>query len=160
MTNVVSVLKKIEELEGSLAELYSWLSTLFSDNQVISSFFFNLSLEEKQHKDIAAYQVRVIRRNPLLFDKIEVNMNIIEDYLVKIKQVRHEPVPTKEEALKLTLDLENSLCEKYYALAMRQSNKEFASVINALASACKDHYSICLEIAEKHILSEQLPALD
>lgn len=150
MTNAVSVLKKIEELEGSLAELYSWLSMLFSGNQEISSFFFNLSLEEKQHMDIAAYQVRVVRRNPLLFDKIEVDMKIIEDYLGKIERFRHGPAPTEEGALRLTMDLENSLCEKYYAIVMKQSNKELASVINSLASACKDHYNNCLEMAEKH----------
>ena len=155
MADVIAVLKKIETLEGRISELYKWLGSLFSGDQEISSFFNRLSAEEQQHRNIALYQLRVVRKSPLMFDQIEVAPSFIDEAMANLKHLRDNPTPTIKEALELSLELENCLCEEYYSSVMKQSNPEFAAVIDSLASACKDHHRGFLEMASKYKITQE-----
>jgi rubrerythrin len=153
MPDVMLVLMRIEELEGKISELYEWLSKLFNDKKEVSSFFARMSLDEKQHKDLAGYQIRVVRKNRSIFPDIEADLSVIEGQLSKIGQFR-SGVPTPESAIRFALEIEKHLCEQYYREVLKQSNKEISTLIDNLAKACEDHYKDCLEFAKKHGIGE------
>ncbi len=148
MADILLVLMRIEELEGRMSELYQWLSKVFDSDKEASSFFAKMSLDEKQHKELAGYQVRVVRKNRSMFADIDVDLSIIEGELSKVRQFRNDS-PTVDSAIRFALEIEKSLCEQYYKDALKQSNKEVSALIDNLAKACEDHYKDVVEIAKK-----------
>ncbi len=149
MVDTMLVLMRIEELEGKVGELYEWLSELFKDEKEASSFFARLTSDEKQHKELAAYQIRVVRKNRSMFPEVDVDLKVIEDELSKVGKFR-DSSPTLESALRFALQIEKSLCEQYFKDVLKQSNKEVSALIDNLARACKDHYRDVLEMAGKY----------
>lgn len=153
MVDTLLVLMRIEELEGKVGELYKWLSELFKDEKEVSSFFSGMSSDEKQHRELAAYQIRVVRKNRSMFPDVDVDLKVIEDELSKVGKFR-DSSPTVESALRFALEIEKSICEQYYKDVLKQSNKEVATLIDNLAKACEDHYKDVLEIAKKYGVEE------
>ncbi len=149
MADILLVLMRIEELEGKLSELYEWLSSVLDDNKEIGSFFAGMSLDEKQHKDLAGYQVRLVRKNRAMFSDIDVDLSVIEGELSKVRQFRMDS-PTVDSAVKFALEIEKSLCEQYYKDVLKQSNKEVSTLIDNLAKACEDHYKSVQKISKKY----------
>ncbi len=149
MVDTMLVLMRIEELEGKVGDLYEWLSELFKEEKEVSSFFARLTSDEKQHKELAAYQIRVVRKNRSMFPEVDVDLKVIEDELSKVGKFR-DSSPTLESALRFALQIEKSLCEQYFKDVLKQSNKEVSALIDNLARACKDHYRDVLEMARKY----------
>jgi rubrerythrin len=149
MTDIISVLRKIVALEGKLAELYEWLGKVFADDRELGAFFFKLSLDEKQHRDLAAYQLKVAVKNRGMFGNVGVNVDHMENFIQRVDSFRSSAPKTPENAFKFVLQIENSLCEQYYATVMKESNEDVAALINTLSRECDNHYRECLEMAKK-----------
>jgi hypothetical protein len=77
MISVITMLSRMEALEDGLAELYEWLSKRFSDSAV-SGFFIRLSLDEKAHRDLVRYQVRMVRSDRKLFPDVEADLAAVD----------------------------------------------------------------------------------
>ncbi len=154
MADVLSVLMRIEELEGKISELYEWLSKVFDNDKEIKSFFAKMTSDERQHKELAAYQIRVVRKNRSMFSDIDVDLSVIEGELNEVRRYRSGS-PTVESALRFALQIEKSLCEQYFKDVLKQSNKEISTLIDNLARACEDHYKNVLAIAKKYGIEDR-----
>lgn len=152
MTDIISALKKIELMEGKLSELYAWFSKVFEDNREFASFFFKLSLDEKQHRDLVTFQLKLARNNRGLFGNTVVSVDHIESFIKKLDDFRttNPDRPQAEAVFPFVLQIENSLCEQYYSSVMEQSNEDVAELVKTLSKECDNHYRECLEMAKKH----------
>lgn len=142
-------LNRIEELENKLADLYEWLSNLFSEDKEIKSFFYRISLDEISHRDLVRYQKRTVKKNPGLFPGIEIDLDDIQGIIAGIDQFRTS-IPTIEEALKFLMAIEKNSAENYFSTVMMYSNKDFASLINNLSKTFREHHKEIKEFAVKY----------
>lgn len=150
MADAWIVLKRIEEMEGSLAGFYEWLGDRFSGMEEIHVFFNHLSREEAGHRDLVSYQARIVRSNPKLFPPVDVDLSLIQRIENSIQEFRTRSVPTLEGALTFSLSVENSLAEHYFNTVMSHSNPEVAVLIEKLSAGCKKHHRDLARQAEKH----------
>ncbi len=152
MVNVITILSRIEELEGGLAEVYEWLSGQFHDSADVSGFFFRLSLDEKAHRDLVRYQVRMVRGDRKLFPDVEADLQAVDFVLHKVKQFRDSGSPTLQHSLRFAVDVESSVAEHYVSTALGRSNPAIAGLIENLSRASSGHLKECREMAEKHAI--------
>ncbi len=140
-------LKRIQELENTLAECYEWLGNRFSDREEVRAFFYNLGLEEIGHGDLASYQARIVVANSALFPAVDVDLVSLESALTAIRKFRKGPTPSLEEALRFSHDLEESLAEQYSTSVVSQTNHEMAKLIEALSEECGRHHARLMDFA-------------
>jgi rubrerythrin len=149
-TDVNTVLKNIEELENSIADLYDWCSKLFSDNSEVSDFFKNLSLEEMSHRDLACYQRRIVNSNKQIFPDVDIDFSVIKMTLTEIKKFKNGSKPCLEDAFEFSLNLEAGIAEHYITKVTELSNEEVAALINNLYLASNVHHDKLRKLAKKY----------
>jgi demethoxyubiquinone hydroxylase (CLK1/Coq7/Cat5 family) len=152
-TDVNTVLKNIEELENSIAELYDWFSKLFSDNPEVSNFYKNLSLEEFSHRDLACYQRRIVNSNKEIFPDVDIDLRVLNLTLAEIKKFKDGSEPGLEAAFTFSLNLEAGIAEHYITKVTELSNEEVASLINNLYLASNVHHDKLRKLAKKYGVS-------
>lgn len=148
--DIVFSLRQIKRLEGALNELYGLLGGQFFDNDEIRTFFLQLSLEEKEHFDLASYQLSVVQKNRHLFSDLDMDMDVFTDVLMKVIDFRRNSLPSIKEALQFTAEIENLIYKQYYLLIKRQPIKEFSALIKRLASDSSNHLQMCIKMAKKY----------
>lgn len=147
---ILNVLDEIEKLELKLMDLYTFFTNLFKDDKDVSSSFFKLGLDEKGHAELVKYQKRIVRKNLNNFLDVSININEIHEIILKAEDIMKSPTPPSlEESIKLALLFEKSAAEYHYKSAMEQSNPEFASFLNNLASVDNDHFDTIKKLAER-----------
>lgn len=148
--HILNILDEIAKLELKLMELYNFFCDIFKKDEDAYSVFFKLSLDEKSHAELVQYQKRVVRKNLNDFSEVSINIDEIRNIITKSDKIIKSPTPpTLEEAIKLALRFEKSAAEYHYKSAMEQSNPEFASFLNNLASVDNDHFEILKKFAER-----------
>jgi len=134
-------LRRLEDFELELENLYVWFSRAYESDPSVSALFRNLGLEERAHANILRYQQKVFLKNRHLFKDIEIDIGIMDDIMRRSKELRSsEAAPTTEEALELSYEIENSIAEHYYVLAGRQSNPDLKDLLTTLAAGCNEHH--------------------
>jgi hypothetical protein len=142
-------LKRIQELEGTLAECYEWLSKCFCEKEQVSAFFYRLSLDELGHRDLASYQARIVMMNPMLFPAVQVDLASLESVIATIKKFRRESLPSLEETLRVCHDIEAGLAEDYTTTVLGLTHPPMAKLIDSLSEGCKKHHSRIMEFAQQ-----------
>jgi hypothetical protein len=150
MVNIVMILSRMEQLEGGLAELYEWLSGQFPDSADVSGFFFRLSLDEKAHRDLVRYQLRMVRGDRKLFPDVEGDLSVLDTVAKRIKQFRDSASPTLQHSLRFAVEVESSIAEHYVSTILGRSNPAIAGLIENLCRASGGHLKECREMAGKH----------
>ena len=150
MEKILKVLNRIEELEESLADLYSRLSRAFADNKEEHDFFASLSEEEESHRDLARYQIRLVRNSHEPFTDVDIDIACIESLISRAREFAQHTAPTIEDALQVTLELETNLAEHYISSAIKQANPEVSGLIDNLCLGCRKHLRDCIEMGKRY----------
>lgn len=145
-----AVLRKLGDLERSLAELYGWYAEAFVSDPEIAFVFFKMASEEKGHASLVEYQKRIVRGNAALSVDVEIDDAGIEAALSRVRELRAAATrPTVEEAVRETLLLERTAAESHCRNALRQANPEIARLLDALGGEDKLHVERVEALARK-----------
>ncbi len=148
--DILTVLKKLGDLERDLGKSYERFAELFRDDEKVSEFFKKLSQDEQAHLDLVKYQERVVRKTPGEFAGVEIDLPAVDETLRKIDEFR-KTTPTVRDAIRFALDMETEVSEHYTGSIMEQSNPSFAQMVKGLAATQKDeHYQQLLEFAREY----------
>jgi rubrerythrin len=95
---IIRAFEALRKLELRVQDLYTHYHKLFSEDREAAGLFFELSLEEKSHADLIDYQLRIIKKNKLLFSDIEFDMEALNQFIAKIESriSSKKPVSLKE----------------------------------------------------------------
>jgi rubrerythrin len=131
----------LEKFELKMAELYRVYSELYAMDAQAAALFYRMSLEEKNHVNVIAYQKRVVNQNPRLFGDVEMDVEEIQEEIARVEALAKVRVtPPVDEALRTALELENGAAERHFRLSAIQSNPEAAKHLMSLGTADKQHY--------------------
>jgi rubrerythrin len=148
--DVLTVLRKLGDLERDMENVYEWLATAFNGDEQAVDFFHKLAQEEQAHLNLVKYQERVVRKTPGEFSDVEISLPSIEKSFQKTLEFR-KTNPTIKDALRFALDMETDVSEHYAASVMEQSNESFAQMVKGLMETQKDeHYKRLLEFARNY----------
>jgi len=154
-------LKHIGDLEKKVSELYGKFSELFLDDYEASRFFDNMSKDELSHGDMVAFQIRLVNKNPVLFEDVDIDMNEIATLVSRINEIlKSELKPALEEAINIALEIENNASEFHYRKAITISNPDMAKLLKGLGKSDEEHRDQIANFANKrgiiYILEETL----
>ena len=134
------LLKTIEQLECSLAELYAWFSHRFQEDTKTTTFFISMSRDEKSHAQIVKFQRSLVSRNQDQFKDVDIDLSAIEDLTNKIKKLAKDKSDiTLEDALGLCLVFEQNAAEQHYRSVAMLSNPEVGKLVENLARSDEKH---------------------
>ena len=83
-----AVLRKLGDLERSLADLYSWYAEVLEDDAEIASTFFRMAAEEKRHANLVDYQKRMLQQDATLSVDVPADLAEIEAALDRVRALR------------------------------------------------------------------------
>lgn len=153
-----AALRKLGDLERSLADLYGWYAEAFASDPELAFVFFKMASEEKGHASLVEYQKRIVRGNAALSVDVEIDDAGIEAALSKVKELRSAATrPTVGDALRETILLEKSAAESHSRNALRQANPEIARLLDALGSEDKLHLARVEELARRRGIGIEPP---
>jgi rubrerythrin len=148
--DILTVLRKLGDLERDMGNVYEWLATVFSGDEQAVEFFHKLAQEEQSHLNLVKYQERVVRKTPGEFAGVEISLPALDKAFQKIAEFR-KTNPMLKDALQFALEMETDVSEHYAATVMIQSNESFAQMVKGLMEAQKDeHYKRLLEFARNY----------
>ncbi len=141
--NRIAMLRKAEALETQIGLLYEWLSTVLVESPDACAAFFRLSLEEKSHANIVAYQRRTLASDLRGADEsglLDTLGTSIDSLLQAITDFRAStPRPTVDEAVRMAIFLESSAIEKIHGGIIAAACPELASLGNQLGRYDRRH---------------------
>jgi rubrerythrin len=157
--NVDAALRKLGDLERSLADLYAWYAEALAGDAEVSSAFCRMASEEKRHAGLVEYQRRMVQQDATLSVDVAIDLAQIEAALAKGRELRAAPVPpTAEEALREALLLERSAAESHYRNALTQANPKIARLLSALGGEDKVHAARLEELARRRGIEDAAPS--
>ena len=119
---ISKMLPLLEDLEGSVAELYRGYADMFKDDHDASAVFSAMSEEELVHKEIVKHVRLLIAANPSSFSDTEEDINVVFNALKKIKQAQRSEKPVSlEEAVRFALMIEVMATEWYDIKAVAET---------------------------------------
>ena len=141
MKKFYDVLKILELLEDTLANLYETLSQKFADDKKLSALFYRLNIDEISHRDLVKYQMRLLKKSESEdFADIEIDISEIEELLDKAKEaILSLDGIDPPKAIELAMEIESSAAERHYNSAIRQSNPKLAKLLHSLGEGDKHH---------------------
>ncbi len=145
-----TVLRKLGDLERSLAELYARYAEVLADDPEIATAFFRMAAEEKRHAGLVEYQKRMVQQDPKLSVEVSIDVVQIEEALARVRALRAATGrPTVEEALREALLLESGAAESHYRNALTQANPGIARLLSALGGEDRAHVARLVELARR-----------
>ncbi|MBK6406933.1 MAG: hypothetical protein IPF66_18980 [Holophagales bacterium] len=157
--NIDAALRKLGDLERSLAELYLWYSEVFSSDPEAAFAFFKMASEEKGHASLVEYQRRMVQKTSAHSFDLDIDLGSIEAALEKVKVLRASPgIPTVDDALRETLLMERSAAESHYRNALKSANPEIGRLLDALGGEDRLHVTRVSELARRRGITLPEPA--
>ena len=145
-----AVLRKLGDLERSVADLYGWWAETLADDSEVASAFFRMAAEEKRHAGLVDYQKRMVQQDSTLSVDVAVDLAEIDAALARVRELRSAPgSPAAAEALRAALLLERSAAESHYRNALMQANPAVARLLSALGGEDKVHVERLEELARR-----------
>jgi len=139
--DIVKALTALKKLELKMQELYEFYNKTFSEDKEAAGFFFELSLEEKSHADLIAYQLRNIRQDRSKFNDVDFDIEPLKQFMGEVEAIISSEKPISlVDALKLSMDFECNALEYHCRTLIRKSNPELGELIDRLGSDDKLHY--------------------
>ncbi len=147
---IITALEALRKLELKIRDLYAHYHKLFDMDKEASGFFFELSLEEKSHADLIDYQLRTIKKNKLIFDDVEFDMESLNRLIAGIESKLSSKTPISlYDAVNFALELENDVLEYHYRTLIAKSNPEVGELIKKLGASDKEHFDKLKLLAQK-----------
>ncbi len=148
--HIDAVLRKLGELERSLADPYGWWSEVFAGDEEAAFVFFKMKGEEKAHAGLVDYQRKLVQNSPSLSVDVELDLSEVEAALARVKALRRIAVPpTVAEAFGEALWIERSAAESHCRNALKLANPGIGRLLDALGVEDKLHVARLVELAER-----------
>lgn len=148
--HIDAVLRKLGELERSLADLYGSWSELFAADEEAAFVFFKMTGEEKAHAGLVDYQRKLVQNSPALSVDVQFDLTEVEAVLARAKTLRKTTVPpTVAEALGEALRIERSAAESHCRNALKLASPGVARLLDALGAEDKLHVARLADLAAR-----------
>lgn len=144
-----AVLRKLGDLERSVADLYSWYAEVLGDDAEAASAFFRMAAEEKRHASLVDYQKRMLQQDATLSVDVPADLSEVEAALGRVRALRAAPSPSAADALRESLLLERSVAESHYRNALAQANPAVGRLLSALGAEDRVHVARLEELARR-----------
>ena len=149
MDDIIRYIDESITMETNIAELYLLFSETIPEDRL---FWWKLNLEERNHASLLEseklfYQVNAFPTE-LFSNNLEDIVRFNGSFILKIQQFKNKP--TRENAFKIALEIENSGIELSYQLL--SENKKLSKAIklfNQLNKADKDHAKRIIDYMNK-----------
>jgi rubrerythrin len=139
---ILNLLNILEKLETGMMNVYQWFFKQFKESDpIFARFFLKMSNEEMNHKNLINYQKNLVRKNPLMFDNVDVDLNEIEMMIKLTEDILNEkPVVSKKSALDFAIKMESFASEGLYKKAIVESCPSLKDLIDSLTKEDYMHY--------------------
>lgn len=140
MSTEIQLLEEAINLEMNVSDIYMMFSNSFPDDR---EFWWQLCVEEKNHAALLKAGIEFVSANmfpeELLFARIE-DLQKVNSELTRIKEEYGLRPPSRHEALRLALKLEDSAGESHFQLVMEnEADSAAAKLFQKLNDDDKDH---------------------
>lgn len=147
---ILKLLSGLESVEGSLAELYTWLSECLASDAEVAGVFFRLSLQEESHVNLVRYGRKLARRTAGRFRPVTTGAEPVTELLAAIGSFREgHPEPTVEDALRFALWAESHAAERIHRTVVVEANPSLSGVVASLAAADREHRAMLEVVARR-----------
>ena len=148
--HIDAVLRKLGELERSLADLYGSWSEVFAADEEAAFVFFKMKGEEKAHAGLVDYQRKLVQNSPALSVDVQLDLTEVDAALARAKALRTAAVPpTVAEALTEALRIERSAAESHCRNALKLANPGVARLLDALGGEDELHVARLADLAAR-----------
>jgi len=137
-TNILFVLKTLEELEGEQAKLYGWYSEVFADEDRPALFFYKLSTEKTALHNVCRFLGRIVQRNLKMFDDLDFDLVQLQALVQRVRQLRGAGQPSLAAAVWQCLDLE-SVVREGQLVALAEGSEEMKPLLATLGKGVRRH---------------------
>lgn len=153
---ILNILNVLEALETGLMNVYKWFSEQFKEkDEELSRFFLKMSHEESSHKNLVNYQKNLVRKNPKMFENVEVNLNEIEMMIRLTDNILIEkPIITKKSALDFALNMESYAAEGLYKKVIIESCPTLKDLMENLTKEDEAHVERLQKFYKKSMIEE------
>jgi len=149
--HILKALDPLEKLEDRIARLYEWFSENLKDDAEASAFFYRMSIDESAHANLVRYQRRVASQNMKLFGDLDLDLDLsgIQKEIARIEAILAGPPPMVEEAVKISLDIENNAAKTHYGNTVEKAASSIATLLTSLSAFDCKHCEVFEEFAAK-----------
>ena len=146
--HILGVLDLLEKLETKISELYEWFSRTYAHDAGATSLFYRISIDEIAHANLVRYEKKLAVQNSKIFSEIHLDVVEISATLENVISVLSGTPPSLEQAVKISLDIENSVAEAHYRNAIAKATPEISRLLKNLGGFDSRHIEVFSEFAE------------
>jgi rubrerythrin len=161
--HILGVLDLLEKLETKISELYEWFSRNYAYDAGATSLFYRISIDEIAHANLVRYEKKLAVQNSKIFSEIHLDVVEISTTLEKVISVLSGTPPSLEQAVKISLDIENSAAEAHYRNAIAKATPEISRLLKNLGGFDSRHLEVFSKFAESRgypFVPKSQPSLD
>lgn len=154
MSMEIQLLEEAINLEMNVSDIYMMFSNSFPDDR---AFWWKLCVEEKNHAALLRAGIEFVSADmfpeELLFARLE-DLQKVNSELTRLKEEYLHQIPSREEALRMALKLEDSAGESHFQLLMEnKADSAAAELFQKLNEQDKDHSRRIRMYAERRNLN-------
>lgn len=148
--NVSVLLDLLLDVEDKMDAFYTWCAHEYRTDHQAVGLFHRLSIEEKAHKNLIAYQQRMAKTSPNDYRDIHVNPSAIKNCARQIDFFQNKKGRTTlAEAIQFAIEIECSAAESHFPELITQSNPKLHNVMRGLKAGDDRHIGLLREFAAK-----------
>ena len=137
-TNILLILKALEELEAEKARLYHWFSDVFSNDDRPALFFYKLSTEKAALQNVSRFLFRIVQRNLKMFGDLDFDLEQLRTQKERALQIRNNGQPSLALAVWQCMDLESVVSEGQL-IALAEGSEEMKPLLATMGKGVKRH---------------------
>lgn len=145
---ILGVLDLLVKLETKISELYEWFSRNYADDAGAASLFYRISVDEIAHANLVRYEKKLAVQNSKIFSEIHLDVVEISTTLEKVISVLSGTPPSLEQAVKISLDIENSAAEAHYRNIIGKATPDISRLLKNLGGFDSRHIEVFSKFAE------------
>ena len=125
-------LRLLARLERTIGELYAHFAKAFESDKEAFELFSQLSLDEKSHESVCAYQLRLVKNEKGGFADVEMDEAEPLKMIAFAEKLMKQPAPGLKQAVDLAIKIEGAASEMHYRTALAQSRPDLTEFIHSL----------------------------
>jgi rubrerythrin len=147
VNNSKSVYRRFVELEEKAAEVYLRFASRFKSNRMLSAFWFDMAMDEKQHAGLLQFCLAELLFASDLPDKAELKR--LTALFKELEKRAADPNLTVDEAFTLAIELERSQMNAIYCRLTTSVHTSAYLVKRKIATFVPNHVDSLLAAARK-----------
>ncbi len=139
-TEISTLLDVLENVETTMAELYTWLGRALVVDPEAARFFAEMARDELRHRDLVRFQRALVMKSRRAFAPVTVDATAVTEVIDRVRAFRRDhPEPVLEQALAFVIELEGDAAETHYRTAIADSEPSMAKLMTRLGKADEHH---------------------